>query len=105
MILQAAFIFIAPEADPAKHRSIVKTSAVHLTVVGVKNYDEAEKVAKELVNQGITSLELCGGFGSMGTAAVSKAVEHKASVGAVRFDIHPGLNFKSGDEFFSQYPK
>jgi hypothetical protein len=101
MILQAAFLFIAPEADPIKDRTIVKTPAVHLTVVGVKNYAEGEKVAKELVAQGITTLELCGGFGSVGTAAVSKAVERKANVGAVRFDIHPGLSFKSGDEFFS----
>ncbi|WP_378951609.1 DUF6506 family protein [Pelosinus sp. sgz500959] len=101
MILQAAFLFIAPEADPTQNRAIVETPAVHLTVVGVKSYDEAEKVAKELVEQGITSLELCGGFGSIGTAAVSKAVQHKASVGVVRFDIHPGLNFKSGDDFFN----
>ena len=101
MVLQAAFIFIAPEADPIHHRSIVKTPAIHLTVVGVKNYEDAKKVAKELVDQGITSLELCGGFGSIGTAAVSKAVQHKANVGAVRFDAHPGLGFKSGDEFFN----
>ncbi len=101
MALQAAFIFIAPEADPIHHRSIVKTPEVHLTVVGVKDYTEAEKVAKELVDQGITSLELCGGFGSIGTAAVTKAAQNKANVGAVRFDIHPGLGFKSGDEFFS----
>jgi hypothetical protein len=101
MVLQAAFIFIAPEADPIHHRSIVKTPEVHLTVVGVKSYEEAERIAKELVDQGITSIELCGGFGSIGTAAVSKAVQHKANVGAVRFDIHPGLGFKSGDEFFN----
>jgi hypothetical protein len=27
-------------------------------------------------------------------------VEHKIPVGVVRFDIHPGLDNKSGDKFF-----
>ncbi len=51
--LKAAFMFVPPEADSSKHRAIVSTPAVELHVVGVKNYDEACKVAKELANQGI----------------------------------------------------
>jgi hypothetical protein len=31
---------------------------------------------------------------------VKQAVEGKAVVGAVRFDHHPGFDFKSGDEMF-----
>ena len=33
-------------------------------------------------------------------AAIKKAVQGKAVVGVVRFDNHPGLDFKSGDELF-----
>ena len=63
-ILHAAFIFIAPEADPATHRSWVKTPKVHLLAVGVSNYAQAVAVAKELVEkEGIGAIELCGGFG------------------------------------------
>lgn len=98
--LKAAFIFVAPEADPDKHRAIVDTPAVELVVVGVKNYDEACKVAKELVENGVKAIELCGGFGHLGVAKVAEAVADKAVVGVVRFDIHPGLKNKSGDEFF-----
>lgn len=36
-------------------------------------------------------MELCAGFGNEGLAIISKAVEGKASVGAVRFDFHPGF--------------
>ncbi|MBM4432260.1 MAG: hypothetical protein FJ026_18210 [Chloroflexi bacterium] len=100
MALKAAFVFVAPEANPAKHRAVVATPAVELTVVGVVNYAEAEKVARALVDEGIVAIELCGGFGHEGTARIVKAVQGKAAVGVVRFDNHPGLEGKSGDALF-----
>jgi len=100
MKVKAAFIFVAPEADPAIHRSVIDSPVVELTVVGVKDYKVAVKVAKKLVDNGIEAIELCAGFGNEGTAAIAKAVKGKAAVGAVRFDYHPGFKFKSGDELF-----
>lgn len=100
MGLKAAFIFVAPEADAKKDRAVVKTPIVELTVVGVKDYQGAEEAARELVEQGVGAIELCGGFGIEGTAMVKRAVGGKAVVGVVRFDNHPGLEFKSGDEIF-----
>lgn len=100
MALKAAFIFIAPGADPNKDRSVVATPEVELTVVGVGDYSRAEKVAAELVAAGIVAIELCGGFGHVGTARIVQAVEGKAAVGVVRFDNHPGLDGKSGDSLF-----
>lgn len=101
MALKAAFIFVAPEADAEIHRSVIITPAVELTTVGVKDYAAAVKVAATLVEGGIVAIELCGGFGAEGTALVKKAVGSKAAVGVVRFDNHPGLEGKSGDEIFS----
>ncbi len=100
MALKAAFIFLAPDASPAAHRAVVPTQAVELTVVGVANYATAEWVARSLVEEGISAIELCGGFGIAGTACVAKAVAGKASVGVVRFDGHPGLGGQSGDSMF-----
>jgi len=100
MALKAAFIFVAPEVDPAVHRSQVITPAVELTVVAAQNYAQAEQVARALVDEGIVAIELCGGFGNEGTARMVKAVQGKAVVGAVRFDCHPGLGGKSGDALF-----
>jgi hypothetical protein len=100
MALQAAFIFLAGGSDPARHRSTVRTPQVDLTVVGVSDYAEAERVAQSLVEQGVKALELCGGFGTAGAARIAKAVSGRAAVGVVRFDGHPGLGGKSGDEVF-----
>lgn len=100
MKVKAAFIFVAQEVDYIKHNAEIDTPGLHLYVVGVKNYDEAEAIVKELVEYGVTAIELCAGFGNEGVARISKAVEGKAAVGAVKFDIHPGFGFRSGDEFF-----
>lgn len=101
MKVKAAFLFIASEVDYTKHNAEIDTPGLQLYVVGVKNYEEAEAVAKELVSNGITAIELCAGFGNEGTARISKAVGGKAAVGTVKFDYHPGFGFKSGDELFS----
>jgi hypothetical protein len=100
MALKAAFIFVAPGADPAAHGAQVITPVVELTVVGVQNYAQAEQVARALVDEGIGAIELCGGFGHDGTARIVKAVQGRAAVGVVRFDCHPGLEGKSGDALF-----
>jgi hypothetical protein len=101
MKLKAAFVFVAPASDPEKHRTVVETPALDLAVVGVKDYQEAARIAKKLVEDGTVAIELCGGFGHDGVAAVKKAVGGRAAVGVVRFDNHPGLEFKSGDEIFA----
>lgn len=100
MALKAAFIFVAPGADAEQDRSVVTTAEVELIVVGVADYAAAEGAAKNLVAEGVVAIELCGGFGHAGTARIVKAVEGKAAVGAVRFDVHPGLDGKSGDSIF-----
>lgn len=101
MALKAAFMFVAEGADPKVHRTSIKTPSLELIAIGVHNYDEAESVAKELIKEGVVAIELCGGFGHEGTARVAKVTHGKAAVGVVRFDSHPGLGGKSGDEIFS----
>ncbi len=100
MSTKAAFIFVAPENDFNKHSAVIDSPVVELSVVGVKNYDEAEEVALKLVAEGVTAIELCAGFGNEGTARIAKAVKGKALVGAVRFDLHPAFDHQSGDDLF-----
>lgn len=100
MAFKAAFIFIAPETDANLHHALIEAPVVALQVVGVKTYDEAVDAAKKLVAKGVTAIELCGGFGVEGAAKIKQAVGTKAVVGVVRFDTHPGLGYKSGDELF-----
>jgi len=100
MALKAAFIFLAPNVDPKVHRQTVVTPAVELTAVAVNNYSETIKVCEELLKEGIVAFELCGGYGHIGAGKVAEALKGRAAVGVVRFDGHPGLEHKSGDELF-----
>ena len=100
MTTKEDFIYTAPENHYKTPKEFIDSPVVNLTVVGVKDYEEAEYVAKELVKEGITAIELCAGFGLNGVARVSKAVEGRALVGVVRFDLHPAFNHQSGDSIF-----
>lgn len=100
MSVQLAFIFTAPGVEKGKHRATFTFGETTLFVRGVANYAEAEETAKELLAAGVTGIELCAGFGNEGTALINKAVDGKALVGAVRFDIHPAFGYRSGDEVF-----
>ena len=102
MSVKAAFLFVAPEVDRAVHHAEIQTPVAHLSVIGVKNYLEGVEEARKLAERGVSCIELCAGFGSLGVAMVSKAVKGKAAVGVVRFDVHPGFDFKSGDEFLGE---
>ena len=100
--LQLAFMYVVPDADPKEHRVTMSDSAMaDLVVVPVRDYQQAVEVAQELVNQGVQAIELCAGFGHIGAAKVAQAVQGKVPVGVVRFDAHPTLGFKSGDEMFN----
>jgi hypothetical protein len=101
MALKAAFLFVAPNVDPSVHRQTVVTPQVELTAVAVNDYAQAVEVCRQLVDEGIVAIELCGGFGHVGTARIAEAVGDRAAVGVVRFDNHPGLEFKSGDALFA----
>lgn len=68
-----------------------------MVMVGVANYTMACEEAKKLADDGFIMIELCGGFGTMGHAKVTEAVEGKCQIGVVRFDNHPGYENFSGD--------
>ena len=105
MKLKAAFIFLSPRGEgngvKAEHRSWTRTPGVELLTIGVTSYKEAVEAAQKAVSDdGCAAIELCGGFGSEGVAQVARAVRGRAAVGVVRFDHHPGLGHRSGDDVF-----
>jgi hypothetical protein len=98
--MKLAFMAIVPGSDAEKDRSVLTTEFVELITQLVPDRDAAVKKAKQLADEGCAAIELCGGFGHLGTAKVVEAVAGKTSIGVVRFDLHPVLGGKSGDEVF-----
>ena len=101
MKANAAFLFVVPAAEQDRYETVLETPIINMIMLGVKDYAEAAKAAKELVDEReVSVIELCAGFGPRGVAMVCDAVGDAASVGVVRFDHHPSLGFKSGDTVF-----
>lgn len=95
---KVAFMFINGEIKGAQ-RSVMSTGETgELILIGVGSYEQAEKEAGKLAEEGIVSLELCGGFGVLGHGRLVKAVKGAYPIGIVRFDNHPGYDGLSGDE-------
>lgn len=90
MAFKGALIAMVPDADPKKHRSVVKTSKAEVTVVLVElmNFDQAVNVAKDLVqNEGIQSLSLCPGFTHEAVAKIANAVGEGVPINVTRGDV------------------
>jgi len=74
------YMFVDPSADPAQHRAEIETPKIKMLVQGVRSIDEGAAMAKQLVAEGVSLIELCGAFGYAGAKAVSDAVGDRASV-------------------------
>jgi len=96
-----AYIFHAPETDPAKDRLVIDRAGCRSTIVGVPDHASALKVAVELANSGVKSIELCGYFGPSGAAEVLKAVQGKVAVAPVMFGGESVLN--AAKAFFPEH--
>lgn len=95
-----AFIAVSKAAEGQVHKSLIRTSQREITTALVPDYETAAQLAKELVASGVAMIELCGGVGHIGVARIAQAVPG-TPVGVVRFDKHPLLDGKSGDDLFA----
>jgi len=80
-----AYIFLGPNLDPAKNRSVIKTDQLTFTAIGIdfQNKQQVIEIAKEVIANGAQMIELCGGFGPTWIAKISEAIDGKVPVGGV----------------------
>ncbi len=83
----AAFVAMTPDADPAKHRSVIETPLYRLISVLVRHEKEAEKVCLDLVRtEGVSSFILCPGLTNAGIGRLSEALGPGISINVARGD-------------------
>ncbi len=90
MAYKTAFVGMAPEADPKKHRATVKTPKLEHTVVlvGLMNIKQAIDVCKELAQKdGIQSITLCAGFSHDAVGKIASAVGERVAINVARPDV------------------
>ncbi len=90
MIVKSAFVIMAPDGDPKRHRASVKTSKTEITMVVIEemNFDQAVEVCKDLVQkEGVQVLFLCPGFTHQAVARIASAVGDKVAITVARGDV------------------
>ena len=77
------FIYTLGDSSADARWDRVGKAACELVCVGVASVDDAPAAARELIDDGVELIELCGAFGGPGLAAVLGAVAGRVPVGAV----------------------
>lgn len=73
---------------PANERRFIRENGREkLTICFCGSLEEAINEARNLVENGTTLIEICGGFGAEGAARLQAAVGNDCAVGHVVFDI------------------
>lgn len=88
-----AYIYEHPSTDPVADRVVIERAGQRTLLVPVPAASDAVEVAKLLVEEGVTLIELCGGFALPAAARVAEAVGDRVPVGHVTFavDAVPGV--------------
>jgi len=87
MAFKVVFLAHAPDAEPEKHRCVIKTPKYRLFVVLVKDQAQAVEMCKKFVKEkGIHSILLCPGFTHRDVAQIAGAVGDNVAVAVARGD-------------------
>ncbi|HHY95293.1 MAG TPA: hypothetical protein GX513_09825 [Firmicutes bacterium] len=81
--LSCLYMFVDSTADPTKHAAVIETADAIMRIVGVSNFEEGARVAREFADQGGSLIELCGGFGYAGAKRVFDEVGARVPVGMI----------------------
>jgi len=79
------FIVTGAKLSPLENRMEMKSPAFTMIAVGVERPEEGIEVAREMVEQGVQLIELCGGFGPLWTAKIIDSIGRKVPVGSVGY--------------------
>jgi Family of unknown function (DUF6506) len=88
-----AAIFAGLGADPARDRYVYEHDGGRITFVAVSSPDQVPEVATELAEAGAERIEICGGLGTLPSAAALEAVGDRATVRSIMFGFEsiPGV--------------
>jgi len=85
--IKTAWIVMVPDADPAKHKAVIKTSKYETTMVLVTDCDQAVDICKGLVQrEGVQVISLCPDFNNKDVARIAESVGEGTPINVCRAD-------------------
>ena len=82
-----AYIFLSPGFNRDEHQVTMESSQTRMKAIGIDmdKKEEVIEIAKQLVEDGVQMIELCGGFGPNWVAKVSEAIHYVVPIGTVMY--------------------
>lgn len=82
-----AFIYLSPNFNPKDNTNESSSTNCKFKSVGIDvfNKESVIEVAKQLVEEGVQAIEICGGFGPTWVTKISEAINYKIPVGGVMY--------------------
>ncbi len=93
-MFKSAFVVMAPDGDPKRHRATIKTSKLEITmvVIELRNFDQAVEVCRDLVQkEGVQAINLCPGFTHQAVARIASGVGRSMSISVARGDMSSAM--------------
>ena len=79
------FLVTGAGLDPRKDRVVMQSDSFTMIVIGMAQASDGPAAAKQLADEGVQLIELCGGFGPLWTARVLEATGGRIPVGSVAY--------------------
>lgn len=82
-----AFVYLSPGFDPKINVSESISDNCRFKTIGIDVFKKEQviDVVKQLVAEGVQTVELCGGFGPTWIHKVSEAIDYKIPIGGVMY--------------------
>ena len=87
MRIDKAIIYEARGADPGKDRFVRESPSGRMVIVIAGDAAEIPDIARELADQGVQLIELCGGLSPVWRPRVAAAAAHGVRVSSITFGI------------------
>lgn len=87
MRIDKAIIYEAHGADPERDRFVRESKSGRLTIIATGDPGQVPAVARELADQGVELIELCGGISPVWRPKVSAAAGNRVRVSSVTFGV------------------
>jgi predicted polyphosphate/ATP-dependent NAD kinase len=84
------FIYTLGDEAAQPRSDTLGSASCELVCMGVPSVEDAPAAAKQLLEEGVELIELCGAFGGGGLAAVVAAVDGQVPVGGVFYGAEAG---------------
>lgn len=93
-MIKWGFVYTLGDVTSQPRRDVLGSTSCQLICIGIPTPEDAADAAKELLQEGVELIELCGAFAAPGLASVLAEVGDRVPVGAVFYggDAAPGLH-------------